>query len=331
MKKFIMAMILVLALTASVCLAEAVDSEGFHPGGWAGGWYDGEQDAYLDIVVDEDGTFIVAIVYSDEDGATVYCDMNATYDENADGLVYTNGTKYKVETTEEGIEEELVWEGSSGLLSFTEDDQLLWEDDKEELDSAMVLDRIISDAKMIAPVLYDLDVDNLPDGIYPVAFNRDNLVETEDGLTLNGVMIFTADVYDIVDIATLEAGDSLLWDADVLVVETIEENDDGMVIINGGYENGGCDLRPVEESNCYVVVLYDDYSTYTAYGETDLALAETATFTDSSDIEADPVSADYADIAAAIKDAKIDAFTYNNTTIRVEDGKIVEINRHYVP
>ena len=329
MKKFIMAMILVVALAASACLAEVVNPEE----SYAGGWSDEAQGVYADIVINEDGTFGIFVVYDDADGTPVYCEMNAVYDVNAGGLVYTDGTKYAVMTNEnDEFEQEPVWEGtSSGLFCYNEEGQLLWEDDREELDSGMILSRIELDFKMIAPMFYELDVNDLPDGIYPVAFDRDNIVETEDGVCFNGVMIFTTDLYDIVDINTLNVGDMLLWDEQVVEVESIEKQEDGAVVINGGYDNDGCVLAPVEESNCYVVVLDDDYNTYTAYGETDLTLAETATYTDASLPDADPVTADYAGIVEAIKGAELDVFTYLNTTIRVENGQIVEINRHYMP
>ena len=56
------------------------------------------------------------------------------------------------------------------------------------------------------------------------------------------------------------------------------------------------------------------------------------TFTDSWDIEQEPQTASGAEaVAEAITGTEMDYFSPLNTTVRVEDGKIVEIIRTYMP
>ena len=91
-------------------------------------------------------------------------------------------------------------------------------------------------------------------------------------------------------------------------------------------------LRAYDEDNCWRAVLEDDLHTYFKWGETTLPLSEDVTFTDGWDIEKDPVTVTGAEaVAEAITGAEMDAFIPENTTVRVEDGRIVEIVRVYMP
>ena len=72
-------------------------------------------------------------------------------------------------------------------------------------------------------------------------------------------------------------------------------------------------------------------SAYTELGVTTLQIDPSATYTDSSDIEADPVKTDYDGIVDAMLASDNDSFDQYNTTVRIESGKVVEIRRVYVP
>jgi len=79
------------------------------------------------------------------------------------------------------------------------------------------------------------------------------------------------------------------------------------------------------------VWLESDMATFTELGVTTLVLGDNAVFNDSWNIDADPVKADHDGIVSAIAESENDYFNQYNTTIRVADGKVVEINRVYVP
>ena len=64
---------------------------------------------------------------------------------------------------------------------------------------------------------------------------------------------------------------------------------------------------------------------------TTLEVDPSATYTDSSDIEADPVKADYEGMVDAMMAARYDTFDQYNTTVRIEGGKVVAIERGYMP
>ena len=153
-------------------------------------------------------------------------------------------------------------------------------------------------------------------------------VGTDGELTFT---VYWEDTFDVVEISQLAPGDTLYVGDTVVDVETVEQ-DDGDLLINGGLDNGGVTLRPYDEDNCWKAVLEDDLHTYFNWGEATLPLSEDVTFTDGWDIEKDPVTVTGAEaVAEAITGAEMDAFIPENTTVRVEDGRIVEIVRVYMP
>jgi len=140
------------------------------------------------------------------------------------------------------------------------------------------------------------------------------------------------DVYDIVDVNTLTAGDTLVVSGEEIPVTSVERRDDN-VLVNGGLDGeNGVVLGPIDEdTNGYRVWLESDMATFTELGVTTLVLGDNAVFNDSWNIDADPVKVDHDGIVSAIAESENDYFNQYNTTIRVADGKVVEINRVYVP
>ena len=181
-------------------------------------------------------------------------------------------------------------------------------------------------AKIITPNNPEIDIFNLADGIYPVAFEPAALADGELTFT-----VYWEDTFDVVEISQLAPGDTLYVGDTVVDVETVEQ-DDGDLLINGGLDEGGVTLRAYDEDNCWRAVLEDDYHTYFNWGETTLPVSDGVTFTDDWDIEKDPVTVTGAEaVAEAISTTEMDAFSPLNTTVRVEDGQIVEIVRVYMP
>ena len=185
-----------------------------------------------------------------------------------------------------------------------------------------------AEAAVIAPQ-DSLDVSRLEDGVYPVAFDRGDVFAGASGVFMNAVHVYTVDVYDIVDVNTMEAGDTLVVAGVPMTVESIDRDD--YLVINGGPDEGGVYLASREDVNGYMVVGDDDYPTYTEQGVTALALDPAATFTDAWDIDAEPVTVACDGIVEAMQASAFDYFSEYNTTIRVENGKVVEITRSYMP
>ncbi len=179
--------------------------------------------------------------------------------------------------------------------------------------------------KVVEPIYTAIDLVEPEDGIYTVAFEPANL---HDGVL--GLSILTEDCYDILDIATLDVGDVIMIGGLDYMVESLERGDS--LLINGGLDNGGWTLWSYDEDNCWKVAIENDYPTWTGRGVTDLVLSDEVTFTDGWDIEKDPVTVTGEQaVAKAIAETGMDYFGPENTTIRTEGGKIVEINRYYMP
>ena len=183
----------------------------------------------------------------------------------------------------------------------------------------------LAEAKTIKPMAPDIDLAAPADGIYGVYFQPADLAGGALKFTL-----YTEDCYDIVDISTMAPGDTIWLGGLDYEVESVEQSDD--LLVNGGMDEGGFNMRPFEEDNCWKVVLEDDYTTWSEVGETTLPLSGNVTFTDGWDIEKAPVTVSGAEaVAEAITGTDMDYFAYFNTTLRVENGEIVEIIRSYMP
>lgn len=183
---------------------------------------------------------------------------------------------------------------------------------------------VCQEPKTVAPNPIEIDLEAPEDGIYSAAFTAADLT----GTTLSNVHLYTADTYDIVDISTLEVGDTITIDGEDVEIKSIERDD--LVHINGGLEEGGWDLKAQDESNCFVVFGLDDACTYTDHGAATLEVSEDVVFSDNALME-DRTTTGIEDVTAAIAEGEAYGYDMYNTTLRVEDGKIVEINRIYVP
>ena len=186
-------------------------------------------------------------------------------------------------------------------------------------------------ARTIAPVEVALDVNHLPDGIYPVSFDRGDVLSGASGTFMNAVHIFTQDWYDPVDVSALKVGDTIVVEGEEVPVLTLDNDEYGDIFVNDEQDPHAFCLATREDTNGYFIRGLDDMTTYTDHGVATLVIDPTATFTDAWDIESEPVTVGYDGIVSAMQATENDAFVPYNTTVRIEAGKVVEINREYMP
>lgn len=318
-------------------------------------WLSGEwlekntQFAQLYMEPDDAGGWSAEIFSPLTHGAYVF-KASAALDEALGVLTYDDGCFWEVPITDYEDEElgDPTISGTSGSFTCAGEDArdatLTWYDvqspeekvvfapaeafdlDEEEADEAEDYDPSIPDTGVVVePMPCEVDLEALADGVYPAAFEAYAIAD--GALSFD---VYTVDCYDIVDISKLAVGDTIVIDGERVQVRSVERGDD--VFINGGIDEGGYDLRAYDEDNCYKVAEYDDYPTWTDHGEATLPLDEDVVFTDSSDIDSEPLTVTGAKaVAKAIVESGDEFFDEYCATVTVEGGKVVAIDRVYTP
>lgn len=183
-------------------------------------------------------------------------------------------------------------------------------------------------AAVIQP-LADTTMEALEDSIVHISFSQDDVYQDESGTILLRMQIYTYDKFDMMDISGLKTGDTILLSDGALLVNSVERNDHGTVLINGGLEEGGLDLA-TDDSGTYFAQGYSDMKSWYLVGEAECSVSEDFIFTDSADLEQGAVTYKAADLLDSIP-ASAYGYQPQNTTVRMENGQVVEMNRIYTP
>ena len=183
------------------------------------------------------------------------------------------------------------------------------------------------DVKMITP-LPDTTMENLTDSILSVSLEEGDAYVDDNGIMQMDLKIYTHDKYDMVDISQMKEGDKIITHNAEIEVVSIEQLESGLIFINGGLENGGIDLF-TDDSGVYFETGFDDVRSWYEVGE--------ATIRVSTDFEgvdnADPEQGEILLYPGSFLVGEIENYNFTpyNTTVRVEGGQIVEMNRVFVP
>ena len=180
----------------------------------------------------------------------------------------------------------------------------------------------------VAPLPSGLDVAHLTDATVAARFDVDQIDWQQRIIYLD---VYAEDRYDAADISRLAVGDTLAFDGRGVVVDSISTVDD-VVRINGGIEFGGAELV-ADEGGTYRGLMLDDHGTYSPVGNAQLPLAHDLTLTDCGDDYTSPsrtIACD--DIKGYLEQDSIDRkFFCLNTTVRISQGKVVNITRRWIP
>ena len=182
------------------------------------------------------------------------------------------------------------------------------------------------EAKRVEPLPETLDVNALTDATVAASFSAEDISE-KDGKTQITLTVYDYDVYDMVDVAQLAVGDTIVVDGKDMVV-TSREDKDGFVTINGGLEQGGVDLTS-DDSGVYYAVGMDDVKSYHELGRITVPVAEGFVLTDNSDLEHPDATYAASDLAKLAGESV--GFTANNTLATIEHGELTVLARSYTP
>lgn len=182
-------------------------------------------------------------------------------------------------------------------------------------------------AQKISP-LPDATMENLTDAILSVSLEEGDAYVDETGKMQMDLKIYSYDCYDMVDISNLKVGDTLVRHSDEVQVTSIEQNDAGTIYINGGLDNGGFDLV-TDDCGVFYEMGYNDQKNWYQVGEATIRVSADFKGSDCADPELGEVVIYPGDfLVGAVTNYD---FTPYNTTIRIEGGQIVEMNRRYIP
>ena len=176
--------------------------------------------------------------------------------------------------------------------------------------------------------LPDETMENLTDAILSVSFGEGDAYVDDSGIMQMDLKIYSYDKYDMVDVANLKVGDIIVTHSGEVEIASIETSENGTVCINGGLENGGFSLV-TDESGVYFETGFDDAKNWYEIGEATIRVSADFIGTDNIDPDAGEVVL-YPGSFLTGEVTNYD-FTPYNTTIRVEEGQIVELVRIFNP
>ena len=182
---------------------------------------------------------------------------------------------------------------------------------------------------VISPLPTTLDMNALDNCTLAVSFEKGDAYVDDTGAMQLDVTVYTYDLYDMVDIANLKVGDTIVIQGKDVMVESLETLESGLLFINGGMDNGGYDLWH-NDSGVYFEHGYNDAKSYYSIGEATIRVSADFEFVDGSDLDKGEVTYYPGDFLIE-EPGFIYRFTPNNTSIVVEDGIVTHMTRIYTP
>ena len=182
---------------------------------------------------------------------------------------------------------------------------------------------LAEEARTISP-LPDMSMENLTDTILSVSLDEGNAYVDDHGRMQMDLTIYSYDQYDMVDIANLKVGDTLVRHDGEVKVASKEQHEAGTIYINGGLDNGGFNLI-TDDCGTFYEMGFNDTKNWYPVGEATIRVSADFKGIDRADLELGEVIIYPGDfLIGAVTNYD---FTPYNTTIRIENGQIIEMNR----
>ena len=191
-----------------------------------------------------------------------------------------------------------------------------------------VVEENIETVRIIAPLPTTIDMNHLENCTVAVSLEQGGAYVDDTGAMQMDVTVYTYDLYDMVDMASLKVGDVMEIRGQEVAVDSLEQDARG-IIINGGLEEGGYEFGTNNETVWYECG-FNDAKSYYELGKATIRVSADMTFYDNSDLDKGEVTyfaGDFLTDAAGI----VYHFVPNNTSIVIENGMIIEMHRSYMP
>ena len=176
--------------------------------------------------------------------------------------------------------------------------------------------------------LPDTTMDNLDNAILSISLEEDDAYVDDTGKMQMDVKIYSYDKYDMVDISILKVGDIIVSHAGEVEIASIERKDNGLIYINGGLDADGFELA-TGDNGIFYEQGYNDAKNWYEVGMATIRVSVDFRCHDTSALEKGEVL--YYPGSFLIGEVTDYNFTPYNTTIRVENGQVVEMHRVYIP
>lgn len=176
--------------------------------------------------------------------------------------------------------------------------------------------------------LPDATMENLTDAILSVSLEEGDVYLDDTGKLQMNVTIYTYDAYDLVDIALLQVGDRIVTHAGEVDIISIRHLPGGTIAINGGWEEDGLTLM-TDDSGFYYAIGANDTKSWYEIGKATIRVSVDFRGYDQSDLEMGEVV--FYPGSFLVNEVTNYDFTPYNTTIRIEEGQVVELHRMYMP
>ena len=187
-------------------------------------------------------------------------------------------------------------------------------------------DAMFLKGNVVYPLPGTLDVNTLDNCTAPASIEKGDVYVDDSGKAVMDVMIYSYELYDMVDIASLEAGNVIFRRCEEIKVTDIERFESGLVRINGGEENGGFDLIS-NDSTVYYEIGMNDVKAYYELCKITLPVSDEFEYIDESAKEKCYSIKDFLSEESEIEYN----FQPSNTSILIENGTIVKMKKVYVP
>ena len=194
----------------------------------------------------------------------------------------------------------------------------------EATDGVVVVEEA-AEGVTVSPLPATIDINALDNCMVAVSFEKGDAYVDDAGAMQLDVTVYTYDLYDMVEIANLAEGDTIVIQGQDVVVTSLETIESGILLINGGTENGGYDLWH-DDSGVYFEHGYDDAKAYYALGSVTIPVSADFEFADNYDTDKGEVTYYPGDFLTEEAGFAYD-FTPNNTSIVVENHQVIHMTR----
>lgn len=186
-----------------------------------------------------------------------------------------------------------------------------------------------NNAKVINPLPETLNVNALDNCTVAVSLEKGDAYVDDNGKMVMNLTVYSYELYDMVDIASLKENDVIVRRNEEVTITELERTDSGLVRINGGEENGGFDLVS-NDNTVYYETGMNDIKAYYELGKVILPVSVDFRYIDESEPEKEAKTYYPGDFLTDYAGLEYN-FTPNNTTIVIEDGVIIRMNKVYMP